>query len=1347
MKQRFTQVFMFVLFMCAGLAFNKAQASHIYGSDLTYTWMQTGLYQVTLTLYRDCQGISANQNQIVQVSTNGCGNSNLSLNLDSMYFLSSMGPCGGGNTICNGGNAPDMEVIVYTGLLQTGPYSNCQTVNLSWEECCRSASIMNLNNSASWSKYVRTSIPLVGINNSPTFSVIQNAVHCSTGPVIIENGGTDPDGDQLLYTLVNPMSTGGAIIPFTTGFSASNPFNMPSFTFDPNTGSMQFVPNTSNYTYTYSVRIDEMRNGAIISSVTRDMTVIGSPAVCGNANMFPPSMAVTTNPAANPNGMIAACFGDTVVVTVVATDPDMQTSTLEVSIFGGTPNVQIIPNGGLATFYLVAGQVSTYLVQVSDMDPCQPLSAQQTFFIQPTGGSTVAIQGQNLICSPGQVPLSVNVPPGGTVSWSPAGIFTNPSSGSTIANITQTTTVTATVVSGSCTSTGTLEIVLGTSNGNQMAITTNGGTTICANETITLTAGTNGQTNIATYTVAPLTYPGVAPTLPFSLTLGDDALSPLVNIGFPFNFYGNSYTSLNVSSNGFLSFSGTVNGCCAGGNIPDAAGANNLIALFWEDLNPNTGGTVTYGTVGTAPNRRFMVSFNQVPFYGSTTDLATGYIVLHEGSNLIDVVVVSQNATTGTATAITQGVENQGGTAGVATPGRNAQHWNATNSAFRFTPQGTFTWSNGQTGSSITVAPTTTTTYVAYDNSGQCPDSATITITVQPGIDATISTAQASCNTSNGAIDLTVTAGAAPFVFAWSTGETTEDIMNLTPGTYCVTIIDANGCTRSLCDTVSGPFNIFTNQGASACGGSTGFAYALASGGVGPYTYDWSSGQTQPTVGNLPTGWYSVTVTDQGSGCSQHRNIFIGQLPNCQATISGYVYSDTAQTCNANGLSGLPNVLVGLSNGSYTYTDANGYYQFIVNDTMNYTVTVLPFAGVTAHCPSSGNISVDVTGFNQVFANNSFFVDVVASIDLQVTGSTYMGTRPGFPYAVHINACNYGVTPAGNVTVTYTYDPQLIFSASGTTAGYVHDIVNHTLTWTISNLNPFQCQMFNARFTLSQTALLGDTVYNHVEIQPYTNDVNILNNNHSWSNQITNSWDPNDKRSYPHHEGNEYDGGYIYYATEKTIQYAIRFQNLGTDTAYTVVIRDELDLTNLDLQSLRVIGASHDYHLDIEGADVLAVWFEDIMLPHAAVDAVGSNGWFLFEINLRENLSLGTQVENTAGIYFDFNEPVITNTTTTTLGEPTGVGVTQAVVGLQMVPNPANNEANLMLELDRPSQDVSVTLTDISGRVNQLLYSNLSMNAGVNSLPVNTSALPAGIYLIQVKTEFGLVTAKLSVVH
>lgn len=141
------------------------------------------------------------------------------------------------------------------------------------------------------------------------------------------------------------------------------------------------------------------------------------------------------------------------------------------------------------------------------------------------------------------------------------------------------------------------------------------------------------------------------------------------------------------------------------------------------------------------------------------------------------------------------------------------------------------------------------------------------------------------------------------------------------------------------------------------------------------------------------------------------------------------------------------------------------------------------------------------------------------------------------------------------------------------------------------------------------------------------------------------SYDPNDKQAIPIGYG---DGHYI--NQNESIEYTIRFQNTGTDTAFTVLVHDTLS-SFLNPISVRPGASSHPYKFSIEGNGVLSFLFEDIMLPDSNVNLAASNGFLKFTVDQQVDNPIGTEILNSGSIFFDFNNPVITNTTLHTIGE------------------------------------------------------------------------------------------------
>lgn len=175
-------------------------------------------------------------------------------------------------------------------------------------------------------------------------------------------------------------------------------------------------------------------------------------------------------------------------------------------------------------------------------------------------------------------------------------------------------------------------------------------------------------------------------------------------------------------------------------------------------------------------------------------------------------------------------------------------------------------------------------------------------------------------------------------------------------------------------------------------------------------------------------------------------------------------------------------------------------------------------------------------------------------------------------------------------------------------------------------------------------------------------------------NTVIGSWDPNDKTGFPLGYGPKH---YIERGTD--LEYLIRFQNTGTDTAFNIVVRDTIDSDVLDLATLRPGSSSFPYTLNILDGNVLVFRFDQIMLPDSFVNEPASHGYLNLRISPKADLPLGTIIRNSAAIYFDFNEPVITNTYFHEIGENFIVSANTQVFrpGLEVAiaPNPMSEKA------------------------------------------------------------------------
>ncbi|MEX0811607.1 MAG: SBBP repeat-containing protein [Chitinophagales bacterium] len=145
--------------------------------------------------------------------------------------------------------------------------------------------------------------------------------------------------------------------------------------------------------------------------------------------------------------------------------------------------------------------------------------------------------------------------------------------------------------------------------------------------------------------------------------------------------------------------------------------------------------------------------------------------------------------------------------------------------------------------------------------------------------------------------------------------------------------------------------------------------------------------------------------------------------------------------------------------------------------------------------------------------------------------------------------------------------------------------------------------------------------------------------------QVTAPLDPNDKRGFPLGVGEQ-----KIIRANQNLEYMIRFQNVGTDTAVNIVIKDTLS-EDFNIFTLQSGVSSHPYEFSISGQRELTWRFNNIMLPDSTIDQPNSNGFVMFKVEQNPDLPLGTVLKNRAGIYFDFEAPVITNTSAHTISE------------------------------------------------------------------------------------------------
>jgi gliding motility-associated-like protein len=422
---------------------------------------------------------------------------------------------------------------------------------------------------------------------------------------------------------------------------------------------------------------------------------------------------------------------------------------------------------------------------------------------------------------------------------------------------------------------------------------------------------------------------------PVSLASTDDVWSPVINIGFPFDFYGQSYTQLCIGTNGLLTFDvSKAGGFCAwslnGTPLPNNSNASTLNAImgFYQDLDPNNtnSGPMDYQTIGTAPNRKFVALFNQITMFSCTNSCTYASIILYEGTNEIDFNIHQKGTCpTWNSDYAIQGVQNSSGTIATTTTLRNNSVWSANVDRKKYTPISQV----NNTGYTITSPPylsvlSSNTNLVWKNTNGQVfpYNNGVLNISnIPPGVTGFFLSANISCNgsisgssihsdttlitrtqitlsasslpdtcgNSSGEVSAVANSGTAPFNFYWaSLGLNGNNITGLPPGNYGVTLTDDNGC-QAVGSTViaqisSSASTIVKNESCASTNDGEITATMTPLGSATTYLWNDLNAQTTQSAINLEASVYTCLITST-NGCSETVTAEVFKESNMSSTL------------------------------------------------------------------------------------------------------------------------------------------------------------------------------------------------------------------------------------------------------------------------------------------------------------------------------------------------------------------------------------------------------------------------------------------------------------------------------
>jgi len=379
---------------------------------------------------------------------------------------------------------------------------------------------------------------------------------------------------------------------------------------------------------------------------------------------------------------------------------------------------------------------------------------------------------------------------------------------------------------------------------------------------------------------------------------------------------------------------------------------------------------------------------------------------------------------------------------------------------------------------------------------------------------------------------------------------------------------------------------------------------------------------------------------------------------------------------------------------------------------------ITPPAGVVISCPGSG-IVYDTAGVSH--GSRLMGIACGSSSGFDISEIVNVGGPGRHMSNVDVDINNAFCTAhTGTLTMTFSpkYDFSYAYPAPSSVAGNV-------ITWDIAAISATAPVYISAHFEVPGAWLIpGDTIHSSYVLTPITGDLNPANNTIVRVDTVTASYDPNDKSVTPQ--------GAVPAGTN--LDYKIVFENTGNATAVNIHVQDTLS-NDLDIHSFKLESATAQVFTtiskDAAGHNVLKFDFPNINLLDSAHHGQ-CQGMITFKINTKSGLPAGTVIYNRAGIYFDDNEVVMTDTAQTEIGTTTGVTTMTNSSKVAVYPNPVNDQ----LTIKTDGTYTSLTVTNTVGQLMMTQQINLSQTT------INVKALPAGLYYLTLRGELGAKVVK-----
>jgi uncharacterized repeat protein (TIGR01451 family) len=337
-------------------------------------------------------------------------------------------------------------------------------------------------------------------------------------------------------------------------------------------------------------------------------------------------------------------------------------------------------------------------------------------------------------------------------------------------------------------------------------------------------------------------------------------------------------------------------------------------------------------------------------------------------------------------------------------------------------------------------------------------------------------------------------------------------------------------------------------------------------------------------------------------------------------------------------------------------------------------------------------------------------------------------TRPGMETTYLLTANNKGNQLIGVARIALNLDSNLTLLNSS----LPYTIIDDSIVFILNNLQAAEIRNIYLNVSVSTNINFNDTLNNLAHISTNATEINLLNNTYELIDVVRGSYDPNDKTASANSIPN---------LAENTdfITYTIRYENTGNDTAFNIIVKDTLS-KNVDWNTLEMLNSSHQYTLNIEQDSILIFTFRNILLPASSQNESASHGYITYTI--KPNSSNNTyDVNNTAHIIFDYNNPIATNTTNTRVEQILKIKQNNLLNSqVNIYPNIAKD----ILNIDVSNMKINTYQIDILDIKGNKVYSK-KKNLPIST--INVQDLANGIYIINIQSEIGFVSKKVFIQH